>query len=169
MFLATLDTGNYRFTALGTTEQEARGILGAAWQHHAEQMGAILDLDDIADDVTVQELHPGTANRDGSPLVAADTWSSASRQTFIDTGAYLPASEQDDDYDDPDGPGLDDDGSPEQWNTSPAEPIDYIAALDRSDLAALLDGRDVRAEVWSAEDPHGMPALSVYLTFDPER
>lgn len=167
MFLATLDTPNYRFAALGTTEQEARGIIGAAWTHHAEQYGALLSVDDIADEVNVQELRPGTANRDGSHLVTADTWSSASRQTFIDTGAYLPTSEQDDD-DDPDGPGLDDDGSPEQWNTSPAEPVDYTATLDRSDLAALTAGRRVRAEVWSAEDPHGMPALSVVLSYDSE-
>lgn len=94
MFLATLDTANYRFTALGTTEQEARGVLGAAWQHHAEQMGAVWSVDDIAGDVNVQELRPGTANRDGSHLVTADTWTSASRQTFIDTGAYLVADDE---------------------------------------------------------------------------
>lgn len=94
MFLATLDTPNYRFTALGTTEEEARGIIGAAWTQHAEQYGAVLTWDDLADDVNTEELTPGTANRDGARIVTADTWSSASRQTFIDTGAYLVADDE---------------------------------------------------------------------------
>lgn len=93
MFLATLDTGNFRFAALGSTEEEARGIIGTAWEHHAEQSGAFLTWDQLADDVNVETIRLGEANRDGAPLVAADTWSSVSRQTFIDTGAYLPAAE----------------------------------------------------------------------------
>lgn len=132
LYHATLDTPNYRFQALGFTEQEARAALEQAWNTHAEQTGAIYEWRDLADDVNVSALETGTAYRDGSPIATLER--------------EQPATE----------------------NTSPAESPDLTATLEASDLEALTAGRPVHVEGWAYDDPHGMPAAIVRLSFDSE-
>ncbi len=55
LHLATLDTRNYRFQALGLTEDEARAALEQAWTVHAEQAGAD-DWSEFSGDVSVEAL-----------------------------------------------------------------------------------------------------------------
>lgn len=73
LYLASLDTINFRFQALGATEQEALGILALAWEEHARQSGAYVTWDDLADDANVTALQLGHGYRDGSDIVEADT------------------------------------------------------------------------------------------------
>jgi len=153
LYLASLVTRNFRFQALGATEREALGILGTTWEEHARQYGAYVTWDDLADDANVTALQLGHGYRDGSDIVEADTASSASRQTFIDTGAYLPIG----------AAGTES----ETWNTSPAESPDLSVVLDFADLEALSNGLPIHAEGWSVDDPHGMPAAIVRVTYDP--
>lgn len=151
LYLASLDTINFRFQALGATEQEALGILALAWEEHARQSGAYVTWDDLADDANVTALQLGHGYRDGSDIVEADTTSSASRQTFIDTGAYLPTGAA---------------GTDETWNTSPAESPDLSCVIDPSDLAALTAGRRIHVEAWQPEG-FGAPAAIVRVSYDP--
>lgn len=153
LYRANVETSNYRFHAYGTTEQEARGVLALTWNTHAEQTGAVLSWEELEPDVYVEEIAPGYGYRDGSDIVTADTASSASRQTFIDTGAHLPIGVAGTES--------------ETWNTSPAESPDLACVLDPSDFAALMAGRPVHLEGWSPDDPHGMPAAIVRVTYDP--
>lgn len=131
LHLATLETRNYRFQALGFTEQEARAALEQAWNAHAEQTGGI-GWQRLADDVNVSALETGTAYRDGSPIATLER--------------EQPAS----------------------TNTSPAERHDLEATADPSDIAALISGHAVHLEAWSPDDPHGMPAAIIRLSFDQE-
>lgn len=151
LYLASLDTINFRFQALGATEQEALGVLALAWEEHARQSGAYVTWDDLADDANVTALQLGHGYRDGSDIVEADTTSSASRQTFIDTGAYLPTGAA---------------GTDETWNTSPSESPDLTCVIDSSDLAALMLGRPIHVEAWQPEG-FGTPAAIVRVSYDP--
>lgn len=132
LHLATLETRNYRFQALGMTPGEAIDALALAWDRHAEQTGADDNWSAFADDVTVSALETGTAYRDGSPIAALER--------------EQPATE----------------------NTSPAERHDLSATLEASDLEALAAGRPVHLEAWSPDDPHGMPAAIIRISFDRE-
>ena len=127
LHLATLDTRNFQFQALGLTEQEARATLEQAGASHAAETGA-WEWAEFSDGVNVSALEIGTAYRDGWPL--------------------LPVLER------------------EQPATSPAEEPDLSAVLDPSDLSALMLGRPVHVEGWSPDDPHGMPAAIVRLSYD---
>lgn len=66
---ATLDTVHFTFTALGTTTEEAREVLAAAWRAHRAQTGAALTFDNLAGDTNYIVGAPGTALRDGTRLI----------------------------------------------------------------------------------------------------
>jgi hypothetical protein len=69
MWLATLDTANFRFMAVGDTEAGAREVMREAWNKHREEYRAAWKFEDVADEVEVIELIPGMATRDGEPLL----------------------------------------------------------------------------------------------------
>jgi hypothetical protein len=68
LFVATLDTPNFRFMSAGETEEGARAIMRRAWEVHAAQFDAAWTYDELDDDVKVVQLTAGTAVRDGSPI-----------------------------------------------------------------------------------------------------
>ncbi|SEF34305.1 hypothetical protein SAMN05421837_107313 [Amycolatopsis pretoriensis] len=68
LFVATLETSGFRFMTAGSSEQEARDVMKAAWHAHRTQTGATWTFDDLADDVNVVAMRPWTALRDGSPM-----------------------------------------------------------------------------------------------------
>jgi hypothetical protein len=65
-YVASLDTGSYRFMALGRTADEARGAIQDAWVRHRTITGARYTWEDISDDLDVLCIEPGQATRDGS-------------------------------------------------------------------------------------------------------
>lgn len=67
MFVATMDTEHYHWTALGATEEEARYALSSGFLRHLEALGAEWDKDDSPEDwygVNVLEVQPGQCFRD---------------------------------------------------------------------------------------------------------
>lgn len=73
--LATVDTGNFEWAALGRTEAECRVALVRAYDAHAEDDGLadpgyMLELV-ATGDVNYVEIEVGVALRDGSPVPPA--------------------------------------------------------------------------------------------------
>jgi hypothetical protein len=69
--LATLDTANYSFAALGETKGQATRAMQAAWRRHRAQTGAEMRWDDVKGDVNYADIRPGQCLRDGSPLATS--------------------------------------------------------------------------------------------------
>jgi hypothetical protein len=69
MILATLDTSNFNFVALGRDQAHAEQIMRRAWNAHRRDYGRdVWTYDEISDSVNFAEISVGTALRDGSPL-----------------------------------------------------------------------------------------------------
>lgn len=69
MTVATLDTANFNFIALGLTPEDCRTALRKAWAEHRRQTGATWTLEDVYDSVNYLILKPGQVARDGSVIV----------------------------------------------------------------------------------------------------
>lgn len=66
--LATLETTNFTFQAIGATEVEAVEAIRKGWNKHARRTGAVIRFDDLRDDVNVIVMQSGRAYRDGMAL-----------------------------------------------------------------------------------------------------
>lgn len=85
IFIATLETPNFRFEAVGNTEAEALALLEQAWSHHFDEMGQPADMLsfeevlDVAEQpnaryfLTTRALRLGEAYRDGQPMDAVQS------------------------------------------------------------------------------------------------
>lgn len=81
--IATLETPNFRFEAVGASEAEAMELLEAAWSRHFDEMGQpadMLSFENVLEAVeqsgsryflTVRALCLGAAYRDGQLIVPA--------------------------------------------------------------------------------------------------
>lgn len=72
LYLATLSTRNFDFTALGLTEDEARDAIRIGWNRHNRQTGSELEWTHLAEDVNVTPMEVGHPYRDGSFLRGGD-------------------------------------------------------------------------------------------------
>ncbi len=68
VYVATMETRNFTFTAVGEDEAQARAGIEEAWRVHCEQH-ARADKNYIDDcDITVLAMHVGSAYRDGEAI-----------------------------------------------------------------------------------------------------
>jgi hypothetical protein len=63
-----MNTGSFAFMTAGATEDEARKVMGEAWNIHAREYAAYYTWFDVADGVNLVAVEPGSALRDGSPM-----------------------------------------------------------------------------------------------------
>ena len=68
MRLATLETANFSFLALGATTEEAKTAMKKAWATHKRQYKATDTWLDVCEDVHYTTIEPGQALRDGECL-----------------------------------------------------------------------------------------------------
>lgn len=75
MILATVETRNFTFQALGETKGQAADLLLKAWKAHVRQYGGPSNVDShmmrelVADDeVTYTYIEVGTVTRDGETI-----------------------------------------------------------------------------------------------------
>jgi len=64
MFWARLETRSFTFDAFGATKSEALMAMHSGWVKHAQQTGATMGWEIVADDVYVIEVHAGECLRD---------------------------------------------------------------------------------------------------------
>lgn len=63
MFIATCETRNFDFLAVGRTAEEARESLLNGWRRHCQQTGA--EHDHVTEeDINIDECQPGQCLRD---------------------------------------------------------------------------------------------------------
>lgn len=75
MILATVETPNFTFQALGDTKGHATDLLLKAWKVHVRQYGGPANVDTRmmrelvdGDEVTFTEIQVGTVTRDGETI-----------------------------------------------------------------------------------------------------
>ncbi len=62
MFVGTIETSNYTFTAYDRTSEGVKDLLIAAWQKHQEDTGAWLQYDEM--DAYIREVELGKVYQD---------------------------------------------------------------------------------------------------------
>lgn len=67
LYVATMDTGRFKFMAAGTTEVEVMEVMRKAWAEHVRVTGASYEWEDVAEAMEIHAMTPGMALRDGSP------------------------------------------------------------------------------------------------------
>lgn len=66
--IATLETGNFTFKAVGLTVGEALEAVRVGWTHHIRTTGAADKWSDVRRSVNVLDATVGECYRDGHPL-----------------------------------------------------------------------------------------------------
>lgn len=67
IIMAKLDTANYEFFVFGGSKTECLELLEERWKIHQNMTGAILDFDELADDVWFCGISTGAFERSELP------------------------------------------------------------------------------------------------------
>lgn len=68
MYVAILDTGNFRFMAAGHTATAARTNIARGLAHHFAEQDVVWNWNDWSDAINVTEIHAGECFRDDTKV-----------------------------------------------------------------------------------------------------
>jgi len=72
MYLATLETPNFEFLAVGDTREEALAAMRKGWQNHIQGCDTCWKWEEIEQDIFVRFTRTGDFWRDGTLTLSSD-------------------------------------------------------------------------------------------------
>lgn len=67
--IATLETGSFSFTAVGSSRPHAERVMSATWAKHRREYDARDSWDEVREDVNYTDALPGEGMRDFAVIV----------------------------------------------------------------------------------------------------